>query len=312
MASNPPQTSTDGEYDIILQAPDGVKFPIRRAVLEMISPVFTKLFSKYMTPKDEGKKAYGGASTRGDPQALPVVSDERLPTSPVLDYIIKLAYYQPKVPPHTLDDVIEYLDVAEVWKIDALTNDIRRFLTTELFLEQEPFRVYAVACRFEWEKEARRAAHATLCHPWRSMVEFDEMDRMTGRQMYRLESYRRNCGEAAEKLTEAGGMEWISRAEWSWFGKSKCWTRTSRPARFTVSGGIRVWFVQNWWWSWMETAGRELRDKPCRDSVRGHTIQPLGCMCCEDNTKEIIEFEDMFGKAVDEAISRVSVVSNRD
>lgn len=302
---NPLQTFADDEPDLILQSRDGVKFPIRRTVLEDISVVFAKLFStKCPPPKEDLKKL---SYVREEVFNPPLLVNDKIPNSPILDYIVRLGYRKPRHEPETFDEIVELIDAGDFWRIEPLMNEARVWLMKDIFLEKEPFRVYSVACRLKWKAESAQAAQATLYHSWSSITYTFEMEKMTGGDLYRLQKYHRRCGEVASALTREANFAWIKDREWPWFGSSVCKYRgPAYPKSFTIEGGISVWLVQRWWMEWMDSAEKSLRENPCRESVRRAGALENGCKCCAKMSKKIEEFEEMFGEAVEEVIENVS------
>lgn len=281
--SNPLPTFSDPEGDLIIRSLDGVDFSVRKSKLETMSPVFSELFAK--SSKDK----------------RPIIIELE---SPTLDYIVRLSHFRPDAQHHpkTLDDLVALFDAAESYGIEPVFETLECRLRNAEFLAATPLRIYAIACRFEWEETARVAARATLRHAWDDLPDCDELGKMTGRDLRRLERYHRLCGKAAADLTISRNLTWIE-GDWSWFG-SKCRVRKLKEVEYAVGKKRMVWFAAQWWIQYMVAAGMALAQRPCSESIEEACAKVALCECCGTAT-ELGRFADMFCLAVDGAVSEV-------
>lgn len=281
---DPLQTFSDPEGDVTIRSSDGVDFCVRKSKLEAVSPAFSELFSK---------------STK-DKRTLAVDIE-----SSILDYIVRFAHFKldARHQPVCLDELVAIFDAAEAYGIEPIFENLLERLLDEEFLKDEPLRVYAIACRFEWEKVARVAARATLRHLWEDLPDCDELEKMTGAHLRRLEQYHQQCGRAAAGLSKTGNLTWIE-GKWSWFER-KCHGRKVKEVAYEIGDEKMVWFVSSWWTQYMASTGKALLQQPCHESIREGCKNILFCSCCE-TSEELGLFADMFCLALDNAISKVS------
>jgi len=147
-------------------------FRVHRLILSLASPVFKDMFS-FAQPSDQSEQL-----------GIPVVN---LPDSPeVLDVILRFIY--PGVEPPKFTDLTilsALLSAADKYNIASMWSVLRDALKT--FIPSEPFRVYIVACRFEFLEEAKAAAMASTPRSI-SLQEAHEKEvrNISGVDLYRL------------------------------------------------------------------------------------------------------------------------------
>jgi hypothetical protein len=101
------------------------------------------------------------------------------------------------------------------------------------FLDTDPVRVFAIACRYQLEAEARLAAVTTVFKPLRKWPYGQDMDLITGWQMYRLALYHEKGVAAITKLFE--DFNWIKQTHFCWF--NYCATCDQGPVK--IAGDMR-------------------------------------------------------------------------
>lgn len=79
----------------------------------------------------------------------------------ILESLLRMACGLPIIPPTNYDTVDALLYGAEKYDMPGPISIIRMLVMTPLLLNQ-PLRLYAVACRFGWEEEAKYASMETL------------------------------------------------------------------------------------------------------------------------------------------------------
>lgn len=132
--------------DIVLQSSDQVRFTVYQNILSLASPVFDGMFTlgPHARHKEHEKTDTG----------IPIVSVEE--DSKTLCTFLRLLYPIRRQPLSTLTDVTEVFRVGIKYDvdvvIDAATTAMRGFVGVE------SLRVFAIACRFRLEDEARAAA----------------------------------------------------------------------------------------------------------------------------------------------------------
>jgi hypothetical protein len=136
---------SNSEGDIILASKGGdVLFRTHTFVLKTTSGWFRTMFS---LPQKSG-------SITTDI----IYMDE---DAPILECLLRMACGLPILPPTNYDAVDLLLFAAEKYDMPGVMSIIRILVMTPSLLDQ-PLRLYAVACRFGWEKEAQFASTETL------------------------------------------------------------------------------------------------------------------------------------------------------
>ena len=139
----------DGDIILRVQGSPNRDFRVHKIVLSLASPVFKDMFS-LPQPRSEALEAKGGADTEvvdvtDPPQALALV--------------LKLIY--PFLPPNiaNLDLLVEALVVTDKYNIEGARARLRVKLPK--FVNKDPLRVYAIACRFGFDEEAEAVSSLT-------------------------------------------------------------------------------------------------------------------------------------------------------
>ena len=133
--------------DIILrtQDPPNRGFQVHKLVLSLASPVFRDMFS---IPQP------GLNTSNADIEVIDVTDPPR-----ALDLVLRLIY--PFSPPRvdSLDLLVEGLVITDKYNIEGARVRLRESLNG--FIKEAPLRVYAIAYRFGFDKEAEAASSLT-------------------------------------------------------------------------------------------------------------------------------------------------------
>ena len=134
------------DADLILRSSDHVDFHVHRLILSLASPVFETMFSL--------------------PQPLNVDSAPRVvdvtETSETLKTFLLILYPVKTRALLSLTHVRDALEVARKYDAEKATNVLRLELVHPRFLEPHPLRVFAIACLFGLEAEAKIAAEKAV------------------------------------------------------------------------------------------------------------------------------------------------------
>lgn len=134
------------DADLVLRSSDSKEFWVHRIILTIASPVFRDMFA-FPQPHDSAHK-------------LPHVD---LPeTADVLG--ILLLYIYP-VPSPKIEDFVTLSNVlasAEKYAAEGVISRLRTILVSPHFLDLNPLRVYAIACRWSFLDEAKFASTYTV------------------------------------------------------------------------------------------------------------------------------------------------------
>jgi len=292
--------------DIIVRSSDGMYFRMIKLLLSLASPIFKDLFS---LPR----------STEGIDEAkdgLPIVDlAEKSGTIKNLLSFCYPAIYNGNVGlVETLSEVSALLEVVQKYEMEGIRKAVVRSLIQPRFLEQEPLRVYAIACRHKLETEARLAAKHTLHRPSMEDAYFEELASIDAGQLYRAQLYRKECAKAAMKV--ASDHTWIKADGYYLF--FKCNDKTeSQTHTFISSLPSRKYqgtpqLVHTWWKEYMASTQVALQS-----SSRGETVKDLGrvgrafagaggCPSCRTVVvDDFRRFVDRFAKEIDLRISEV-------
>ena len=174
------------------------------------------------------------------------------------------------------------------------------------FLENEPVRVFAIACRYELEVEARLAAKHTLAHSLLGPFSRD-LDHISAATYHRLLEYHQRCAIAAHTLTT--NLRWLSKSNWIWFRCGNCPPHNSK--RWLADGTLNTstqWFIE-----YLERAKDALKDQPVPKKVSELSLmapfleKAASCDFCRPTAlTELKRFADeTFAKEIEKVTSKV-------
>ncbi|EJD01656.1 uncharacterized protein FOMMEDRAFT_88353 [Fomitiporia mediterranea MF3/22] len=258
------------DADVVLQTCDGVRFGVYRRILAEASPFFRDMFSLPQSGTEEGG-------------TVPVV--EVSETAEVMGTLLKLVY--PGVGPEikTLDEVSMVLGAAMKYDMLRAIETLRRLLITPSFVEKEPTRVYAIACRYDLESEARVASSYTLRINVLDGPLSDDLKYITAWSYHRLLDLHRRRADAALRVLESAVLEDV-----------KCMQCNS--AHY---GSL---CPPRWWTEFVGKAKEELRARPTTDVVFSMAFLAAsgrtGCQRCSGSILESYAFLEGLKKRIDE------------
>lgn len=163
----------------------------------------------------------------------------------------------------------------------GIQNHLKAELISPRFIEFHPLRVFAIAYRYAWDDEARKAARFTLRHPL-DVPFVNELQFISGATFYKLQEYHRICGKAASSrvLLQPALME--REASWAWVNCNRCPDASS-------DGGIIRWRdmfgfagsftgsiagqtdrpeARKWWTLWIEEIAKDVKVRPWGETIR--------------------------------------------
>lgn len=200
------------DSDVTLLSSDNVRFSCHKNILSIASPFFADMFSLPQVVDQQTN------CPSGDPCALP----DRIPVIPVtetteiLDILLRLVY---PVDVPDLTDITKVVEVIRARRKYQMSGAGLAIASQQLdeFTRTQSLRVFAVACRFGMEEEARTAAHQVRTGTIRGrkkisgitseqliLKEVPEMTYVTAGSIFRLWWYLRKGGVvgAAFRFTE--------------------------------------------------------------------------------------------------------------
>lgn len=181
--------------DVILRTVDNVDFRFYKLLLSMASPFFSNMFT---LPQPESLDTTDNVQNKCGLPVIPVSE-----TSTIMQKLLSLCspIYDVKVPAlENLDIVMSLLDAADKYEMERVGKYILNLITAPTFLEREPMRVFAIACRYRAEKETTMAARYMLRFAVWEPEYVAELDFISGSNYQRLVKYHANCGHAMAQL----------------------------------------------------------------------------------------------------------------
>lgn len=252
--STTPDSDSDEQGDVIVRSSDDQDFTMYMLDLTRASPVFETMFS---LPQPT-------AAQSGDEweDELPVVSLAE--SGEVLEALFEfcLPWRRPKL--SDLSRVVHVYQAAEKYEMDGLVEAVREAMRE--LAEKEPIRVYAVACRFGLEEEARLAARFGLRMRTSDILAFEaeEIEHLTGIQFRRLLKYKDDCQNAAtDHMRTAVALSSGDRHKFGYWdlvqSDRSCSGRTSC-------------YKNEWWTAYIAQATESLKDCTWEGTIRAEDI----------------------------------------
>ncbi|KAL7280736.1 hypothetical protein ACG7TL_005678 [Trametes sanguinea] len=186
LASTPSRTRKAGhpfdreDADLIIRSSDQVDFYVHRLVLSLASPVFATMFTLPQPPD------------RNPPQPVVEVRED----SKTLDLFLRICYPVPDPSLESLDGLKALMTAALKYEASAVVVAVRRALDSgRRPVESDPLRVFAIACLFGLEEQAKAAAVTAAYKNLvvaRSCVELDEISAGSYYRLLQLDRKRRS------------------------------------------------------------------------------------------------------------------------
>jgi len=181
--------------DVIIRSADSVDFYFHKLLLSLASPVFSNMFS---LPQPGPLDDTADRTKLGLP-IIPV-AEKSLVLRKLLSFCSPV--YETDVPVlEDLDIVMSVLDAADKYDMKRVGRFIVKMITAPRFLEKEPMRVFAIACRYRSEAETLAAARYMLRFAVWEPAYVSELDFISGSDFQRLVKYHTSCGQAMTQLT---------------------------------------------------------------------------------------------------------------
>ena len=127
------------DADLILRSADSTEFRVHRCILSIASPVFRDMFAL--------------------PQPHDPIPHVDLPeTAATLDTLLRYIYPIPSPKIEDFTTLSNLLVSAEEYGAEGVISRLRTILVSSRFLDLDPLRVYAIACRWSFFEEAKLAS----------------------------------------------------------------------------------------------------------------------------------------------------------
>ncbi|KAF9527993.1 hypothetical protein CPB83DRAFT_855154 [Crepidotus variabilis] len=214
-----------------------------------------------------------------DPSCLASMSTQSVPRihipEPAHIMMLALQLIYPSQQPcvSDLDDLTVVLTVAVKYDLTPAIDSLRALLLSPLFLEKDPLHVYAIACRFDFDDEAKLASGWTFNA---NLLDDDEVDcslphpslrHITAYDYHRLLTLHRRRAKAACALLQAPDTVKCMCCNASVFS-------TSKPPK--------------WWEIWSAGAKEELKKGPATEIIFStnyvfEAARKTGCAGCTES-----------------------------
>jgi hypothetical protein len=170
------------EADFILCSSDSVDFYVLKSFLAFVSPSLRKLISNAdKTPTKNGLNI--------------LTVDEGSRTLRNLLLLIYPCVEQPRL--ETLESYFALREAAVKYRVSVVNHKLERLILESPWIREQPLRVFALAVRFSWREAMAAAAHSTLMKPLSDMAFLEELNYITGHDLFQLVKYRFACVRAA-------------------------------------------------------------------------------------------------------------------
>ncbi|KAF8347925.1 hypothetical protein F5887DRAFT_954760 [Amanita rubescens] len=178
--------------DIILRSSDAVDFYVSRPLLQLISPIFDKLFSN-----TEGSDSKNGL------RVVHITDHSRA----FYHFLLALHHCMDKPPVEDPGLIADICEAARKYAIPAIEARMKEQLTTSSSLVENPLGVYAIATALGWADVAKVAAKNTLNSPLEEAITYvPELWCITGGDLDRLINYRTRCAKVACRVVRNSQM----------------------------------------------------------------------------------------------------------
>ncbi|KAI8969371.1 hypothetical protein BD414DRAFT_280299 [Trametes punicea] len=158
------------DADLIMRSSDRVDFYVHRIILSLASPIFAGMFT---LPQP--------CNTTPNLALVDVVED-----SEVIDVFLRICYPIPDPDVFSLDLIREVMAAAIKYEATAAVAAMKRALSHPRLLEDDPLRVFAIACYFGLEEEAKAAAEKAVIKEVVMGKTCLELDQIPAAAYYRL------------------------------------------------------------------------------------------------------------------------------
>ncbi|KAJ8516593.1 hypothetical protein ONZ45_g6110 [Pleurotus djamor] len=296
----------DPQMSVVLRSSDTppVDFRIYRALLILSSPLFADLLS-LPQPSEPGASDEMSEGSHVIPMSESAETIQRL-----LPFVYPRSVEIPRM--ETLEELQAVLHVAAKYEMKEVQQCLGEILVSPRFVEVDPMRVFAIACRYGLQQPARLAAKHTLrlSLPERRYV--SEMEHISAGNLQRLVEYYFACSSVAAGV--AKDFSWISKDTWTWFYRVPC-SCTGSTYVLIGNGHMNV-PARLWWLHYMRQLGEALKERPSVATLMKRSLmdevleKTKTCSCGRKTILDMLEFRDLFATELDRRISEVDLVLN--
>ncbi|TFK46930.1 hypothetical protein OE88DRAFT_1666726 [Heliocybe sulcata] len=264
---------TAADADVVLRStqPDATDFRLHKCILALASPFFENMFS---LPQPSGA------------DDLPVIDVSE--QAAVLNAVLQFVY--PVLDPaiETLDELLSVLTVAMKYEFTAAVHNLRQLLVSPRFVTVEPMKVFAIACRFDLDDEAKTASRYTLSTDVLTAPLTDDLKYLSAYSYRRLLDLHRTRAAAAQKVLQSTKPASVDTL--------KCMQCSA------VAFG--TYMPPRWWMDFQKRGCEELGKRPCTDVVFSMAFLSqsarTGCPRCAESVLNSYSFIERLKEEIDE------------
>ncbi|KAH8105129.1 hypothetical protein BXZ70DRAFT_919486 [Cristinia sonorae] len=297
----------DSSADIVLRSSNGTDFRVYKSILSKASPVFEGMFTLPLPPPS-------AVPPEEYSNGLHVVSLTE--TTEALDALLRFCYPVREPTLSSIEKTLEVFHAARKYDIDEGIMWAREKLAT--FAAKEPIRVYAIACRYGWEREAKIAAKETLGMSLDTLLcsTSKELGEITAFDLQRLCMYHIACRKAVAHLTSPRFIIESSWRPWEplWSRETCSCSHTVIKTKTHVESDVLPYYAKSWWCEYMEELRKALDMVPSKASTnlpRALTMAVVKASACPTCASDALETlmgctESLSGK-LDAEINKVEL-----
>jgi hypothetical protein len=225
--------------DLVLLSSDGNNFQVHKTILAKASPLFEDMFTLARPPRslDSTEHPTSGLGLSSLPRVS--ISEDAGAIRLVLRSVYQMTDSSASAVP-ALSQLSRAMTAAHKYQIDAALRALysKAYIN---YVEQEPFRLYALACRFRFRDEARQAARFHLTQPPQDYAMKDvsyEVRAMSSMDYHNLLHYYASVRAALINMFSrydwiplvtpranpeiVGGVDWDCFSDAKWFSCKEC------------------------------------------------------------------------------------------
>ncbi|KAF9501353.1 hypothetical protein BDN71DRAFT_1585085 [Pleurotus eryngii] len=180
--------ASDADIILVPNDPEPFEFRVHKCVLAVASPFFRTMFS-LSQPDNPGS----------DAPSLPLIPVSE-PKS-TIEVLLQFVYPIPDPPIRTLEELTTMLGAAIKYEFECLVTSLRKLLVSPHSLQSQPVRVFAIACRFDLDDEAKTASRYTLRVNVLDCPLSDDLKHISADSYHQLLDLHRRRPRTAQELT---------------------------------------------------------------------------------------------------------------
>ena len=311
------------EADVVLRSSDEepVDFRVFKILLALSSPFFSDTFSlpQPQPPRLPGP-LYGGdiLTPCSQDNKIPVIqmSEDSETLQLLLGLCLPISIHAHKTTFTSLPQLQKVAEAALKFEMTSILTYLRSSsgLVSPHFLESQPLRVFAIANRYGWNLEARKAARYTLRHSNQmSGSAAVELEFISAAKFIHLQKYHRLCGQVAKSRVMLQPALAESDESWTWITCRRCVGTNTASFVYSIFNRSTDPDVRKWWVQWIEEVAKEVEAEPWGETVRESDLVGKGveraqaCFYCGPQAKrDLEEYAKTLAAEIENDISSVS------